>query len=95
MSTDRWMDKVAAHILDGILLSHKKEHIWVTSNEVDGPRTDYKEWSKSESERYTNAYIWNLEIFCWRIYLKGSNGETDVENRLMDMGRGEERVRSI
>ena len=28
-----------------------------------------------------------------RIYLQGSNGETDTENRLMDMGRGEERVR--
>jgi len=23
------------------------------------------------------------------IYLQGSNGETDIENRLMDMGRGE------
>ena len=23
----------------------------------------------------------------------GHNGETDIENRLMDMGRGEERVR--
>ena len=27
--------------------------------------------------------------------LQGSNGETDIENRLMDMGRGEERVRYI
>ena len=26
------------------------------------------------------------------IYLQGSNGETDIENRLMDTGRGEERV---
>ena len=25
----------------------------------------------------------------------GSNGETDIENRLMDMGRGEERVRCL
>ena len=25
--------------------------------------------------------------------LQGSNGETDIENRLMGMGRGEERVR--
>ena len=25
----------------------------------------------------------------------GNNGETDIENRLMDMGRGEERVRSM
>ena len=33
--------------------------------------------------------MWNLE----RIYLQGSNGETDIENKLMDMGRGEERVR--
>ena len=28
-------------------------------------------------------------------YLQGSNGETDIENRLMDMGRGEERVRCV
>ena len=27
--------------------------------------------------------------------LQGSNGETDIENRLMDMGRGEERVRCM
>ena len=26
---------------------------------------------------------------------KGNNGETDIENRLMDMGRGEERVRCM
>ena len=25
----------------------------------------------------------------------GSNGETDIENRLMDIGRGEERVRCM
>ena len=25
----------------------------------------------------------------------GSSGETDIENRLMDMGRGEERVRCL
>ena len=25
-------------------------------------------------------------------YSQGSNGETDIENRLMDTGRGEERV---
>ena len=28
-----------------------------------------------------------------KIYLQGSNGETDIENRLMNMGRGEEGVR--
>ena len=32
-----------------------------------------------------------LKNFC----LRGSNRETDIENRLMDMGRREERVRCI
>ena len=27
--------------------------------------------------------------------LQGSNGEADIENRLMDMGRGKERVRCM
>ena len=27
--------------------------------------------------------------------LKSSNGKTDIENRRMDMGRGEERVRCM
>ena len=30
-----------------------------------------------------------------RIYLQGSSGETDIENRLTDTGRGEERVRRM
>jgi len=29
------------------------------------------------------------------VYLQGNNGETDIENRLVDMGRGEERVRCM
>ena len=37
----------------------------------------------------------NLEKWYWKIYLQGSSGETDIENRLMDMGRGEERVRCM
>ena len=44
---------------------------------------------------YSNAYIWNLEKWYRRIYFQGSNGEIDIENRLMDMGRGEERVRCM
>ena len=30
-----------------------------------------------------------------KIYLQGNNGETDIENRLMDIGKGEERVRCM
>ena len=29
------------------------------------------------------------------MYLQGNNGETDIENKLMDMGRREERVRHM
>ena len=46
------MDKeVVVHIHNGILLSHKKEPIWVSSNEVDESRAYYTEWSESERER--------------------------------------------
>ena len=50
-------------IHNGILLSYKKEDIWVSSDEVDEPRAYYTEWSKSEREKqiYINAYLWNLE----------------------------------
>ena len=39
------------HIHNGILLSHRKEHIWDSSDEVGEPRTYYTEWSESERER--------------------------------------------
>ena len=39
MSVYRWMDKeVVIYIHNWTLLSHKKEHIWVSFNEVDEPR---------------------------------------------------------
>ena len=89
MSISRWMDKEAVvDIHNGLLLSHKKEWILVSSNEVDEPRAYYTEWSKSERERKI-AYIWNLERWHWCIYLQCSSGETDIENRLMDTGQGE------
>ena len=34
-----------------ILLSHKEEHIWISSNEVDEPTAYFTEWSKSEKEK--------------------------------------------
>ena len=59
MDKDAVVDKYS-----GILLRHKKECIWVSSNEVDEPEAYYTEWSKSEREKqipYTNAYVCNLE----------------------------------
>ena len=78
----RWMDKeVVVHIYDGILLSHKKEHIWISANEVSEPRAYYTEWSKSEREKqiwYISAYIWNLERWYWWTCLRGSKGDADL-----------------
>ena len=46
------MDKeVVLHTHNGILLGHKTECIWVSSNEADEPRAYYTERSKSERER--------------------------------------------
>jgi len=87
MPIDRRMDKVVVHVYNVILLSHKKECIWVSSNEVDELRAYHTEWSKAEREiSYSNTYIQNLEKWYWRIYLQGSNGERDIENR---RGHGE------
>ena len=41
-------EKVVIHIHNGILLSYEKEHIWVSSNEVDETGANYTEWNKSE-----------------------------------------------
>ena len=54
MSIGRQMDKeVVVHILKGIVLSYEKEHIGVTSNEVDETGVYYTEWSKSEKHQYS------------------------------------------
>ena len=88
MSTGRWTDKEGVvHIYNGILLSYKKEHVWISSNEVDEPRACYTKWSKSDRERqisYINAYTWNLERWYWWSYVQGSKGDTDTKNRLLD-----------
>ena len=82
-----------AHIYNGILLSHKREHVWVSSNEVDKPRAYYTEWCKSEGGKqtsYINTYILNLERWYWWTYVQGSSGDTDIEKRLVDtVGEGE------
>ena len=60
-----------------------------SSNEMDEPKAYYTEWSQSEKERqisYINAYIWNLERWYWCTSLQSNSGDTDIENRLMDMG---------
>ena len=44
MSIDGLIDKeIVIHIHNGISLSHKKEYIWVSSNEADEPGIYYTE----------------------------------------------------
>ena len=50
---------------------------------------------RKKKQIFSNACIWNLERWYQRIYLEVSNGEADIENRLMNMGRGEERLRCM
>ena len=54
------------------------------------------EVSQKEKDKYhilMHIYRINLLYLQGSIYSQDSNGEADIENRLMDMGRGEERVR--
>ena len=63
VSINRWTDKeVVVHIYNGILLSHKKECIRVSSNEVDEPRACYR--VKSVRKRKTNNPIkkWEKDL---------------------------------
>ena len=75
--------EVVIYIHNGILLGHKKEHIWVSSNEVDESSAAaakslepiIQSEVNSERERYisySNAHIQNLEKWYWGIYLQGS-----------------------
>ena len=65
---DRWMDKeTVVCINNGMLLSHKKECIWVSSDEVDEPRTYYTEWnSQTEKDKY------RILTYIYRIYKNGT-----------------------
>ena len=94
MSINIWMDKeVAVHIHNGILLSHKKELIWLSSNKVDEPTAYYTKWSQSESEKlisYINAYICNLERWYLWSNMQDSKEDAGIKNRLLDtVGEGE------
>ena len=88
----RWPKYWSFSFSNGLLLSYKKECIRVSPSEVDESRAYYTEWSISERKRqilYINAYVWNLERWCWWAYLQGSNGNTDIGNRPVDtVGEG-------
>ena len=69
------MDKeVEVHIHNGVLLSYKKQWIWVSSNEMDETGAYYTEWNKLEREtpvQYINTYLWGNSGNSVRLYFGG------------------------
>ena len=64
----------------------KKEHIWVSPNEVDETRAYYTGWSQKEKNKHhlLMHIYYNLEGWYWCSYMQGSNGDADIGNRLTD-----------
>ena len=44
---------------------------------------------------YSNAHIWNLEKMALKDLFTGQQWRKDIENRLMDVESGEERMRCM
>ena len=86
MPIDGWMDKEAVvHIHNGILLGHKKEHIWLSSNKVLDEPIMPNEVSQKEKDKY------HILLDTYGLQkdgtdtpnLQGSSGDADIEKRLM------------
>lgn len=55
------MGLIAFKSTNSLLLSYKKEHIGLSSNEVDEPRAYYTEGSKSEKDKsYILMHIYGI-----------------------------------
>ena len=75
---------------NGILLSHKMEHILVSSNEVDDLELiTQSEVKQKEKNKYRYINTWNLERWYQWTYFQGSSGDTDVKRLADTAGEGE------
>ena len=68
----------------------------IIKNEVSQKEKDkhyiLKQYIESRKMALKNLFLQGIQK---NLLLKGNNVETDIENRLLDMGRGEERVRCM
>ena len=70
---------------------HIYSGLCVSANEVDELRACRQNVVSQKKEKrvaYVSAYIWNLGRWSSWTYLQGSSGDADIENRLVDTGRG-------
>jgi len=99
MSFDRWMDKEAVvHVYNGILLSHKKEYIWVSlMSWMNLEPIIQSEVSQKENKYHIlNTYTWNPKRWYRWTYLQSSSGDAEMGTDLRTRLRvGEERERGM
>ena len=77
------------HIYSKILLSHKKEWMWISWTEVGEPRACYTDWSKSEMQNkyciltHTHTHIESRRMVLMNLSVCSNRG-TGVENGLVN-----------
>ena len=54
------MDKDVVHIHKGILFSYKKEQIWVSSSEMNEPRTQNEVSQKERNKHHILTHIYGI-----------------------------------
>ena len=59
---------------------------WMNLEPIIQSEINQKE--KNKYHKLICIYIWNLERWYWWACLQGSSGDTDIENRHMDIGKG-------
>ena len=85
-SAYRQMDQgVMVHIHCGISLSHRKEHVWVSSDEVDEAGDYYTEWSESERQiLYINMHIYGI----WKMVMTTLHAREQKRHRCKEQTFG-------
>ena len=76
---------------NGLLLSHKENaFVSVLMKWMNLELIILYEVNKVRKRKkyHILTQIWTLEIWYWWTYLQGSNGDADIENRLMETERG-------
>ena len=81
---------LSLRMLPLMVLSHKKEGIWDSSDDTDEPWVYCTKSKREKQISYIKAYIRKLERRHWWAYLQGSNGDADTEKTRGDtVGKGE------
>ena len=86
------MDKeIVVHMFNGILLSHKKEHIWVSWTQVDEPRAIIQsEISQKGENKYILMHIYGIYKMVLMNLFARQQWDIDIENGFVDIaGEGE------